>query len=131
MTNTNVEPRNLNSDWKIAERFTLAEDSRVVTIKARNVADGNVGAILASFSNNVVTDETWQCSNRGDYSYHVNNDSNWQAAITYGYNNEHASHIWIGVNQGKPVEGIKQTAQWIWVNDSTATAVWCRKTFGE
>ena len=52
-----------------------------MTIKGHNDPDGNVGAILASFSNGVDTDESWQCAkmdecNSGD----CESEANWEQA---------------------------------------------------
>ena len=135
------------NDWRKPQRFTLPVDTKNVTIKAHNPY--NVGGILASFSNNLVTDGSWECAdmkgccqtscNCGEspvYSSCCQSSCNcenfelaWKRAVTYGRNDE-VTTIWYKVNKGKLNE-IESNAQWIWVENSQATDVWCRKTFGK
>ncbi len=122
------ENRNVVCEWQKAEHFTLRGDTKVVTIKAHNDKGlQDVGGILASFSNNVVTDESWNCTDM-IMCPRENSDceglANWQPAKTYGHNNKKISP-WSEISK------IKQTAQWIWVENKVAKRVWCRKTFGE
>ena len=54
------EKRNVVCGWKKVKHFTLCGHTKHVTIKAHN--DGGNGGILASFSNKVVTDGSWECA---------------------------------------------------------------------
>ncbi len=124
MTDTG-ENRNVVCEWWTAEHFTLRGDTNVVTIKAHNDPDNNVGGILASFSNNVVTDESWQCADMSSWPAVTN--ASWEQAVTYGLNSDPIG----GEKKWTNITEIALSAKWIWVDDSTATRVWCRKTFGK
>ena len=127
MTDDNGTEHILNKVWEVAQRFTLPADTKVVTIKGGN-DPGNVGGILASFSNGVVTDDTWQCADMSLCTTgKCESPVTWQDAQTYGVNGE-TNRPWHG--QGRFQE-IESTAKWIWVNNSLATRVWCNKTFGK
>ena len=87
MTDTGEE-HILNKDWGVARRFTLPADTKVVTIKGGNDPN-NIGGILASFSNGVLTDGTWQCADVSSCaSVECENSVTWQDAQTYGVNGE-------------------------------------------
>ena len=119
------EHRNLVCHWKIPERFTLRGDTKVVTVKAHN-DPGNVGAILASFSNGVVTDDSWQCANMDECTLNNSECANWQKAKIYCLG---TSCSWDPNMKDQISEA--QSAQWIWVENAEATRVWCKKTFGK
>jgi hypothetical protein len=124
VTNTG-EKRNVVCGWKTPGRFTLPGDTKVVTIKAHNDV-GNVGGILASFSNRVVTNASWQCVDMSK------SNPTWLSAIEYGLNVASSGSIWSENNKpGKKISEIEETAQWIWVRNSEARRVWCRKTFSK
>ena len=123
MTDTGEE-HVLNGDWRVSDQLALAGNTKVITVKGNNT--GYVGGILASFSNGVLTDSTWQCADMSSCaSVECENSVTWQDAQTYG------------VNKNKPptwntsLPDIGSTAQWIWVNDLNAKRVWCKKTFGK
>ena len=114
----------LSTHWLETEQFTLPRDTKVVTIKGGDI--GGVGAILASFSNGVVTDGTWQCANINSCTTtECENSVAWQDATTYGVNGDKPSP-W-----NRKINDIKSTAQWIWVDNKSAARVWCKKTFGK
>ena len=82
------EKHNLETGWGQTERFTLPGDTKVVTIKGDN-GPRSPGAILASFSNGVVTDGTWQCADMSSCATtECENSVTWQGAKTYGINGE-------------------------------------------
>ena len=110
---------NINSGQP--QRFVLPEDTQLVTIKVHKARGWGGGGILASFSNNIVTDGSWHCtdmscSSRGCPS------RQWETASTAGKNEN--SSTW-----GKHPE-IASSAQWIWISNSSALKVWCKRTFG-
>ncbi|CAB4007985.1 Hypothetical predicted protein, partial [Paramuricea clavata] len=116
----------INGNWKVADRFTLPWNTKYVTIKADNL--GGPGGILASFNNNVITNCSWECANmHGCHSTNCENHTNWHSAIEYGPNSA-STKPWGGILRSK-ISEIAETAQWIWVNDTSASIVWCRKTF--
>ena len=116
------EKHNLETEWWETERFALPGDTRVVTIKGDNPA--GPGGILASFSNGVVTDGTWQCADMSSCTTtDCENSVTWQGATTYGMNTNHPT--WYT----RPY--IDSTVQWIWVDNQFAGRVWCKKTFGK
>ena len=110
----------LNKTSRQPQRFVLPEDTQVVTIKVHK-ARGWGGGILASFSNNIVTDGSWHCTDSSSCSFADCSSLQWEAS-TAG-KNEHSS-TW-----GKPPE-IASSAQWIWISNSSALKVWCKRTFG-
>ena len=114
------ENHNLETGWDQTERFILPGDTKVVTIKGDNT--GGPGGILASFSNGVVTDGTWECADMSSCTTECENSVTWQGAKTYGINGEKPWNT-------RPY--IDSTAQWIWVDNNKATRVWCEKTFGK
>ena len=119
------EKHDLTPDWTKTDRFALPGDTKVVTIKGDDRL-GGVGAILASFSNGVVTDGTWQCADLSSCTTtECENSVTWQGAKTYGINGEKPSP-W-----NRRLNDIDSTAQWIWVDNNKATRVWCKKTFGK
>jgi hypothetical protein len=109
----------VEENWRQPRRFVLPEGTQVVTIKARR-DDTMPGGILASFSDGNVTNNSWSCIDCGTFSdahcesYSI---SNW----------ENPPRTW---NKTSYPE-IASSAQWIWVKNSSATSVWCRKTFGK
>ena len=112
----NGEEHNLKSEWWATERFTLPGDIKAVTIKANNT--GDVGGILASFSNGVLTDSTWKCPDMSSCTTaECENAATWQDATAYG------------VSENKPppwkrrLANIESTAQWIWAINQYATKV--------
>ena len=118
------EKHNLETDREETERFTLPGDTKVVTIKGDN--PGGWGGILASFSNGVVTDGTWQCADMSSCTTtDWENSVTWQGAKTYGINGENPPPWYTRLND------IDSTAQWIWVDNQFAGRVWCKKTFGK
>lgn len=111
------------NSWTTPASFTLPGKIGVVVIEAKNV--GSVGAILASFSNGVVTDESWECTNDNS-----KNTSNWPKAVTYGNNNGTAVP-WAKNLGWRGIHNINENAQWIWSKDSHDQRVVCRKPFGK
>ena len=122
------ELRHINGSWKKAEKIKLLGNTKIVTIKAQNPR--HKGGILASFSNDVVTDKSWECANMSSCdSAGCESNPNWLQAISYGSNNKN-THPW-GTNLKKAIPEIEPKAQWIWVSDRYAKKVWCRKTFSK
>ena len=119
-TDTGVVHEN-NGNWQKAEHVHIPGNTKWVEIKAQN--PGDVGGILASFSNGVVTDESWQCADVSEASKPV-----WGQAVGYGYNNKD-TEPWGRVNGGKAIPEIESRAQWIWVSDRYAETVLCMKNF--
>ena len=81
----------LKTGWWETEIFALSKDTKVVTIKGDN-DPGSVGGILASFSNGVVTDGTWQCADMSSCTTtDCENSVTWEGAKIYGINRENSS----------------------------------------
>jgi hypothetical protein len=121
------EKRNVVCMWSKVKHFTLSGHTKHVTIKAYKARGKN--GILASFSNNVVTDESWQCANMDGC---ISSDcesfaaTKWSNATAYGFNIEDSDR-----NSREKINEIKSTAQWIWAKNGEAERVWCRKGFGK
>jgi hypothetical protein len=129
LTTDNGEVYTDNKDWRKAESFTLPGNTKYVIIKARN-DPRDVGAILASFSNGVLTDESWECANMGSHnSADCESEPEWHNATEYGPNNK-TTRPW-GTQLEKAISGIEPKAQWIWITSAYATSVWCKKTFSK
>jgi hypothetical protein len=111
-----------------AKNFVIPGDTKYVKIKANNA--GHVGGILASFSNGVLTDESWECADMSSCnSKNCDSKPKWRQAVSYGLNNK---TIWPwGTFFKKAVHGIERKARWIWVADRYAKSVWCMKSFSK
>ena len=106
----------LNCNWDEPEDFVLPGNTRIVTITA-STNGSHVGGILASFSNNEVTDKTWRCEETAPYSAIKN-------ATTFEENGKLSI-------LGEDFSGDAANARWIWVKNTKATRVQCVKTFGK
>ena len=91
----------------VLEQFTLPANTKVVTVKAHN--SHGMGGILASFSNNVVTDGSWQCA-----------DMSWCNTKDCRVKWERAAAGSLERNYDRKIPGIKQSALWIWAQNQTA-----------
>ena len=111
--NTSKKQIEINVRSKQAHRFVWPKDTKTVTIKAQ----GRNKGILASFSNGIVTDESWSCCSHVSGSYH--SDHEWENAS-----------IVTNASFGRPQE-IASNAKWIWISNSGARNVWCKRTFGK
>ncbi len=133
VTTDGDEMYDINDDWKTAENITLPGNTKYVVIKAHN-DPGNVGGILASFSNGVVTNnESWQCADMSSCkSASCEHKLEWLPAVSYGLNNKY-TYPWgiILEREKRNISEIEQTAQWIWVGNKCAKRVWCKKTFSK
>lgn len=94
-----------NDNWQIATTFHMPGDTRVISVKGKDW--GSQFGILGSFSNGLVTNESWKCSsvlysgwNSPDF-----NDQLWPFAKVVG---NHGDSPW-GF-----IASIAQTAKWIW-----------------
>ena len=119
------DEKKVEENWRQPRRFVLPEGTQVVTIKARR--DYTMyGGILASFSDGNVTDTSWSCIdcsqfgcfNKYIYACESCSKSNWEKPPNTTLNT---------ISFPK----IASSAQWIWVKNSSAASVWCRKTFGK
>ena len=106
-----------NRCWRTATSFDVPGDTQVISVKGSDM--GGLFGILGSANNGPITNETWKCTsvlypgwNSPDFD-----DTNWPLVRVI------ASHIdepWGLIN------GIKNTAKWIWAADSDNTHVYCR-----
>ncbi|CAB4035846.1 Hypothetical predicted protein, partial [Paramuricea clavata] len=108
----------LNKTSRQPRRFVLPEDTQVVTIKVHK-AHRRCGGILASFSNGIVTDGSWNCTDSSSCSSSGCSNLKWENAFTSGKNGN--SSTW------RPE--IRSSARWIWISNSSARSVWCKRTF--
>ena len=89
------------SKWTLASTYTIPPGTQLVRVKCYNVH--GVGRFMASFSNGVMTDGSWQCAHDGGTM---------------------ASPSVLKAN-GDQVEGISRDASWIWATESGADTVSC------
>ena len=101
----------LNCDWRTPEDVVVPNNTKILTIKAYT-SGSHVGGILASFSNNVVTDEAWLCMEKGE---------NWENATTVKINGTSS----LPKPTGDDFSGDAARAQWIWVKNTSATYQRC------
>ena len=113
-----ADGRSLGQDknWRFASTFQIPGDTRVISVRGEN-SEGPYG-VLGSFSNGLVTNESWKCSsdlyprwNSPDFD-----DGHWPHAVAVG---KHGDGPW------KVISGIALTAQWIWAAGD-ADEVYCR-----
>ena len=116
--------------WKVASPVTLLANTTCVVIEGKTtggVKGNDVGAILASFSNGILTDESWQCI----ISNAAKSQLVWPKATTYARNNNRTNNTWIDDYLGTPVPHIDGNATWIWTKNKNEESVTCRRSFGE
>ena len=106
-----------NRDWIRATDFVIPGNTRVISVmaKARRFDHG----ILGSFSNGLVTNESWKCTKRwylGWNSPHLD-DRTWPAAVVLGKH---------GVSPWGNIAGISTAAKWIWTAGPGFSTIFCR-----
>ena len=116
--------------WKIASPVTLLANTTCVVIEGKTLyggSGGDVGAILGSFSNGILTDESWQCI--------ISNASKsqlvWPKVKSYARNNNETDSVWIKHNSNEAVANIDGNATWIWTEKNNEERVTCRRSFGK
>ena len=116
--------------WTEASPVTLLANTTCVVIEGKTtggVKGNDVGAILASFSNGILTDESWQCI----ISNVAKSQLVWPKAKSHGRNNKRTGNIWIKYNSDKPVANINGNATWIWIESIKEESVTCRRSLGK
>ena len=116
-----ADGRSLGEDkhWPVASSYLIPGDTRVISVLGKDF--GSQYGILGSFSNGLVTNESWKCSstlypgwNSPDFD-----DGHWPHAVVVG---KHGDKPW-GV-----IPGIELTAKWIWAAGNPDD-VYCRLDF--
>ncbi|XP_078352807.1 uncharacterized protein LOC144637621 [Oculina patagonica] len=107
-----------NEDWIKATNFIIPENTRLISIKAKPERLLHYG-ILGSFSNGLVTNESWKCTNHFYLGWNIPHldDSNWPAAVVVA---KHGDSPW------GTIAGISLTAKWIWAAGGGFNIVYCR-----
>ena len=114
--------------WKVASPVTLLANTTCVVIEGKTTGGvHDVGAILGSFSNGILTDESWQCI----ISNVAKSQLVWPKAKSHGRNNKRTGNIWIKYNSDKPVANINGNATWIWIESIKEESVTCRRSLGK
>ena len=111
--------------WTEASPVTLLANTTCVVIEGKTT--GGVGAILGSFSNGILTDESWQCI----ISNAAKSQLVWPKAKSHARNNIKTDSVWIKKNSNKPVANIDGNATWIWTEKNNEERVTCRRSFGK
>ena len=113
-----ADGRSLGKDgnWKVASTFVIPGDTRVVSVLGRDT--GVKFGILGSFSNGLLTDESWKCSSNGSsgWNFPYFDDSPWPHAVVGA---QHGDSPW------RYIQGIAKPAKWIWTAGGDST-VYCR-----
>ena len=106
----------VDGDWKVSNTYLIPGDTRVISVLGQD--SGFQYGILGSFSNGLVTNESWKCSsvhspgwNSPDFD-----DEHWLHGVVVGKH---------GVEPWGNIPGIAQTAKWIWTAGD-ADEVYCR-----
>ena len=107
-----------DDDWRYEHTVSLDD----VCVLAINVVDysSNFG-LLASTSTGVVTNASWKCSSGVEQTgWHLPDfdDAAWSQAWVTSANGGSSSRF----------PGISWQADWIWVQDSSADIIYCRKS---
>ena len=116
--NTRIPHKN-DQNWRKSSFYQVPGDTQVLCVIGTNVRDkNNDHGILGSTSNGLLTNGTWKCSsvyysgwNSPDFD-----DQEWPLAKVI------ANH---GVSPWETIDGIAETAKWIWA-DNYKDTVYCR-----
>ena len=111
--------------WRVASPVTLLANTTCVVIEGETTT--GAGAILASFSNGILTDESWQCIKRNA----AKSQLVWPKAKSHARNNNRTGNTWIVDHLGTPVPNIDGNAMWIWTEKRNEESVTCRRSFGK
>ena len=113
--------------WKVASPVTLLANTTCVVIEGKTTGGvHDVGAILGSFSNGILTDESWQCI----ISNAAKSQLVWPKAKSHAPNNNKIGSVWIKISK-KPIANIDRNATWIWTEKNNEESVTCRGSFGK
>ena len=109
--------------WSVAKWFSFPHQTRVVAVVVNNIP-GGYGAFLGVFSNGVVSDDMWRCSETGqldqEWATVSFDDTSWSRAVT-----------WQNNSGALEVEGIPTNVHWIGVRNRIADKFICRRRFNE
>ena len=106
-----------DKNWRSATNYVIPGNTRVISVEGRDIS--HQYGILGSFSNGMVTNASWKCSNVKEpgWSCPDFDDSNWPAAVEVA---KHGDMPW------RDIAGIASTAKWIWTADKEDDNVYCR-----
>ena len=116
--------------WQVASPVTLLANTTCVVIEGKTSYGGrnkDVGGVLGSFSNDILTDGSWQCIIRNA----AKSQLVWPKAKSHARNNKRTGSVWIKQNSEKPVANIDGNATWIWTEKNNEESVTCRGSFGK
>jgi len=107
-----------NGEWHIPFTYKVPGDTRVISVIGRNAPGPKLFGILGSTSNGLLTNETWKCSSDLYHGWTSPDfdDHDWPFAKVVG---NHGDLPW------KTIDGIAETAKWIWANEDK-DIVYCR-----
>lgn len=106
-----------NGGWRTATDFVIPGDTKIIAVEAKS--SHYRPGILGSFSNGLVTNSNWKCSERSHLRWNSPDfdDSSWPAAW------EVQRH---GDGPGGYIAGIDRTAKWIWTFRQRLGSCYCR-----
>lgn len=106
-----------NENWIRATDFVIPGNTRVISVTAK--AWGFKHGILGSFSNGLVTNESWKCTKDLYPGWNTPefDDGNWPAAVVLGKH---------GVTPWGNIAGISTSAKWIWTAGPGFDTIYCR-----
>ncbi|XP_078352806.1 uncharacterized protein LOC144637620 [Oculina patagonica] len=106
-----------NEDCRRPTYFIIPGNTRLISIKAK--PSKFQGGILGSFSNGLVTNESWKCTDDFYLGWNIPHfdDSNWPLAVVVA---KYGDIPW------GPIPVIAATAKWIWTAGPGLGTVYCR-----
>ena len=96
--------------------FVIPSNTKIIAVKAKSFRPG----IRGSFSNGLVTNSSWKCSDRFNHGWNILgfDDGNWPAAVEIPQHHGDAL-------EGN-IAGIDPTAKWIWTKKQGVDSCYCR-----
>lgn len=93
-------------------KLRIPARTRVMSFTCLSIAHQK--GVLASFGQSVMTDESWNCTRGSD-------DRDWSNAVAFGNNT-------LPIESMSRVEGIPDSAEWIWSKNQSQAYIHCRKS---
>ena len=93
-------------------KLRIPAGTRVISFTCFSIAHQK--GVLASFGQSVMTDKSWNCT-------HGSDDRDWSNAVAFGNNT-------LPIESMSRVEGISDSAEWIWSKNQSVVYIHCRKS---
>lgn len=104
-----------NGDWMIIDRHDFDPDTRLIAVRANNIAGGCSGIMVSSFNspNEILSDRNWKCSATPANGWQNLgfDDSSWEPAVEIALNGEIVTGCSWFIIPDMPL-----SAYWIWTS---------------